>query len=80
MPIGNRIFLPHVSICTMLRVLWRFQIWMKNTKKIQPPESTSKLALGCWPIHLSPVTCQSKGGGRGGTNMIITVGHRGLRR
>ena len=32
-----------------------------HENKFRPPDATSKLALGCWPIHLSTVTCHSKG-------------------
>ena len=35
----------------------------KHEKEFRPPDSTSKSALGCWPIHLSPV--HSRGGGGG---------------
>ena len=30
------------------------------------PLTTSKSALGCWPIHLSPFTRGGKGGQQGG--------------
>ena len=33
----------------------------KHEKEFRPPDATSKSALGCWPIHLSPV--HSRGGG-----------------
>ena len=49
----------------------------KREKNFRPPDPTSKSALGCRPIHLSPVTCHSKGGGGvargGGTTMVITA-------
>ena len=35
----------------------------KYEKIIRPPDPISRLALGCWPFHLSPVTCHSRGGG-----------------
>ena len=60
---GQKFFLPHVSILKMLKFLWRNQIWVKNTKKVSTPDPTSPSALGCWPIHLSPVACHSGGAG-----------------
>ena len=31
---GELLFSPHVSILKMLRILWKIQKWVKNTKKI----------------------------------------------
>ena len=46
----------------------------KHETNIRPltPDLTSKPALGCWPIHLSPVT-REWGGGSGGSS-----GHYGI--
>ena len=39
----------------------------KTQKKIRPPDPTSKSALGCWLIHLLPVT----GGGGGAARRVV---------
>ena len=66
---GN-FFLPHVSILEMPVFSKRNQ----TQKKFRLPDLTSKSALGYWPIHLSPVTCHSRGGG-GGTAMRCIVAY-----
>ena len=65
-PKGGKIFSSTPRVCTQTA-----QIFVENSnvgekhKKFRPPDPTSKLALGCWPIHLSLVTCHSRGRGGG---------------
>ena len=35
-------------ILKILRILWRIQKWMKNTKKDFDPDPTSRSVLGWW--------------------------------
>ena len=48
----------------MLRFLWRLQIWVKNLKKIEPLTQPLSQPLAAGP-SICPVTCHSKGRGRG---------------
>ena len=64
---GGQFFFPYPLVCTQ-----NAQIFVeisnmreKHDEKFRPPDPTSKSAFGCWPIHLSLVTCHS-GWGRGG--------------
>ena len=61
---GKNCFLPHASILKMLRYSENRNMGGKP-KKFRSRDPTSKSALGCWPIHLSPATCQLREGGRG---------------
>ena len=45
-PKGWGLVQPNVSILKILRILWRIQKWMKNTKKDFDPDPTSGLDLG----------------------------------
>ena len=65
LPKGDEKTVLHVSSLRLLRLLWRIQISNKGEKHEKDFDSltTSKLALGCWPIHLSPVTRHLGGGG-----------------
>ena len=49
----------------------------RTRKKFQPPDPTSKSALGCRHIHLSPVTRHSGEGG-GGVSAVFLCAHKGL--
>ena len=43
---------PYASILKMLRILWRFQKWLKSTKKDFDPDPTSGSDLGSWEPEL----------------------------
>ena len=74
---GGKFFSTPCVYSEILRFLWRLEICVKNTKIISTPDLSSKLALGCWPIHLSSVTYHlSRGGGveHGGLPLAIWPG------
>ena len=62
LPKGGNFFLTPCVYPQNAQIFVEHSKWVNNTQRIRRSDPTSKLALGCWPIHLSPVT---RGGGGG---------------